>query len=60
MNNLLNQIKSNPVGGLAGGALGFYAAKKFMNVSRPSILILATVLGGAAGIFVQKNVMKKS
>lgn len=60
MNKFVNQIKENPIGGIAGGAAGFFGAKKLLKVTRPSLLILATILGAGAGIFIQSNVMKKS
>jgi len=59
MNKLVNQIKQNTIGGVVGGALGFYGAKK-LNVSRPSLIILATILGVGAGIYAQSMIMKKS
>lgn len=60
MNKIISTIKSNPAGAIVGAAAGFYIAKKYVKVEKPSLLILATVVGVSAGIFIQANVMKKS
>lgn len=53
-------VTSNPIGAIAGGVAGFYAAKKFGSVSNMWLLAGITVLGVVVGANVQSMMKAKA
>jgi outer membrane lipoprotein SlyB len=56
----MTKVTSNPIGAIAGGVAGFYAAKKFGNVSNMWVLAGVAVLGVVVGANVQSMMKAKS
>lgn len=52
-NKQIAKVTNNPVGAIVGGVAGFYAAKKFGNVSNKWMLAGITVVGVVVGAMAQ-------
>jgi hypothetical protein len=53
-------VTSNPIGAIAGGAAGFYAAKKMGNVTNMWLLAGITVVGVIVGANAQSMMKAKA
>lgn len=56
----LAKVTNNPIGAIAGGVAGFYAAKKFGNVSNKWMLAGITVVGVVVGAMAQSMMKAKA
>ncbi len=56
----VSKITSNPIGAVVGGAVAFFAAKKFGKVENKWALIALTLVGVAAGAMGQSMLKAKS
>jgi hypothetical protein len=55
-NKQLSKITNNPIGAVVGGVAGFYAAKKFGNVTNKWMLIGVVVVGVVVGAMAQSMI----
>lgn len=53
LNKQIAKVTNNPVGAIAGGVVGFYAAKKFGNVSNKWMLAGIALVGVVVGAMAQ-------
>lgn len=62
MNKVTEQIgnlKSNPIGALAGVGAGYLVAKKLIKTDKMWMVVAVSVLGGIAGAMVQAKMKAK-
>jgi outer membrane lipoprotein SlyB len=62
MNKVTEQIgnlKSNPIGALAGVGAGYLVAKKLIKTDKMWMVVVVSVLGGVAGAMVQAKMKAK-
>ena len=57
--NTTAKVKSNIVGSIAGGAIGWWASAKYLGVTGTWTRIGVTVLGVIAGAYVQSAIAAK-
>jgi hypothetical protein len=60
LKKVTTNVKTNPIGALAGAGLTFWAAKKYANVSGTWKLVGLAALGAIAGAYVQGQIAAKS
>lgn len=54
------KVTNNPIGAVVGGVAGFYAAKKFTNITNMWLMAGMTVLGVVVGANVQSMMKAQS
>jgi len=59
MHNLVNEVKTNAIGAVVGGALGFYVAKKYGKFEHKGMLALGALVGVAVGTVAQAKFFPK-
>lgn len=59
MKNLVNNLKSNPIGAVVGAGTLFWASKKYMGVSNTWARVGVALVGAFAGAYAQKTVSAK-